>query len=121
MTLVDRLVEERIARAVEDGVFDDLPGAGRPLDLDDDRLVPEDLRVAYRILKNAGYIPPEIEQRREAADLRRLLSLATGDEAAERRARIRLALLDAALEARAGSLRTASTYSAKIVERFSGS
>jgi hypothetical protein len=118
--LIDLLVEQRIAKAIEDGVFDELPGAGKPLDLDDDRLVPEDVRVAYRILKNAGYIPPEVEQRREAADLRRLLSLATGDEAAERRARIRLALLDSALEARGGSLLTASTYGAEVVERFIG-
>ena len=39
------------------GAFDDLPGAGKPLDLDDDRLVPEDVRIAYRILRNAGFVP----------------------------------------------------------------
>jgi hypothetical protein len=46
--------------AVSRGEFDDLPGAGRPLDLNDDPLVPQELRVAYRILKNAGYLPPEV-------------------------------------------------------------
>ena len=45
--------------------FDDLPGSGRPLELDDDRLVPEELRVAWRILKNAGFVPPEIEALRD--------------------------------------------------------
>ncbi|MCK7495402.1 MAG: DUF1992 domain-containing protein [Comamonadaceae bacterium] len=60
--LLDALVEQRIARAIAEGAFDDLPGAGKPLILDGDRLIPEDLRVAYRVLKNAGYIPPEIEE-----------------------------------------------------------
>ena len=55
----------RIAEAMAEGAFDDLPGAGKPLALDDDTLVPEDLRVAYRILKNAGFLPPEVESRRE--------------------------------------------------------
>ena len=49
------LAERKIAAAIERGEFDDLPGAGQPLDLDDlDPLMPEELRMAYRILKNAG-------------------------------------------------------------------
>ena len=54
MTLLDLLAEQRIAAAIDAGEFDDLPGAGKPLDLDDDPLVPDDLRVAWRLLKNAG-------------------------------------------------------------------
>ena len=61
MTVFDLLAERKIAEAVSNGELDDLPGAGRPLELDDDALVPEELRLAYRILKNAGYAPPEIE------------------------------------------------------------
>lgn len=50
--LAERKIEEAIAR----GEFDNLPGAGRPLDLDDeDPLWPEEVRMARRILKNAGY------------------------------------------------------------------
>lgn len=55
------IVEQRIAAAMARGDFDNLPGAGRPLALDDDPLVPAELRVAYRILKNAGFVPPELE------------------------------------------------------------
>ena len=44
--------EQRILEAQTQGVFDDLPGAGAPLKLDDDAMVPEELRAAYRILKN---------------------------------------------------------------------
>ena len=57
--MLDFLVEQKLAEAVSRGEFDNLPGAGRPLDLDDDKLVPEELRIAYRILKNAGYSPED--------------------------------------------------------------
>lgn len=60
-----RLAEERIAQAVKDGELDNLPGKGKPLVLDDDSRVPEDLRLAYKILKNAGVTPPELEVRNE--------------------------------------------------------
>jgi hypothetical protein len=55
--IAERKIEEALAR----GEFDGLPGEGRPLDLDDDALVPEDLRMAYRILKNAGYAPQKVQ------------------------------------------------------------
>src|SRR4051812_37578082 len=61
MLVLELLAERKIEDAIARGEFDDLPGAGRPLELDDDPLVPEELRVAYRILKNAGYVPPELE------------------------------------------------------------
>ena len=60
----DAVIEAKIAQAQAAGAFDDLPGAGKPLDLDDDRLVPEEVRVALRILKNAGYVPAEITERK---------------------------------------------------------
>lgn len=52
MLLVDQWVEKHIKDAQEKGDFDNLPGNGQPLSLDDDSAVPEDLRVAFRILKN---------------------------------------------------------------------
>ena len=52
------LVEERIRQAQAKGAFDDLPGAGRPLVLDDDPLAPEELRVAWRLLRGAGLVGP---------------------------------------------------------------
>lgn len=61
----EKLIEERIRRAQERGEFDDLPGSGRPLVMEDDRHVPEDLRLAYKILKNAECLPPEVQLRKE--------------------------------------------------------
>jgi hypothetical protein len=96
----ETLIEQRIREAEARGEFDDLPGAGRPLDLDDDLLVPEDLRVAHRILKNAGYVPPEAQQLAEinqliAAAGREELSSAQG-EADSRRLRALLVQMELA-------------------------
>ena len=60
-----KIVEERIRVAQKKGGFDNLPGSGQPLALDDDGSVPEDLRLAYKILKNADCLPPEIELMKE--------------------------------------------------------
>ena len=65
MIALDHLAEQRIREAQTRGEFDALPGAGRPLDLDEPPLVPDDVRMANRILKNAGFVPPEVELRRE--------------------------------------------------------
>ena len=59
--MFDQIAERKIAEAIARGELDDLPGAGQPLHLTDDALIPEDLRMAYRILKNAGFVPQEIE------------------------------------------------------------
>lgn len=69
MLLLDLLAEQRITQAMEAGVFDHLEGAGKPLPEEDLGLVPEELRAGYRILRNAGYIPPELEMRKEAVEL----------------------------------------------------
>ena len=55
------------------GDFDDLPGRGKPLELEDDSHVPEELRMAYKLLRNSGYLPPEIEERKEIDSLLDLL------------------------------------------------
>ena len=73
MLLLEKIAEKKIREAIERGEFANLPGAGKPLRLEDDSMIPEDLRVAYKILKNAGCIPPELELRREIITLRDLL------------------------------------------------
>lgn len=80
MLTFDILCEQRIGDAMRRGEFDALPGAGRPLELDEDPLVPEDMRMANRILKNAGFAPAEVGLRREIADLQNQLAL-LGEEA----------------------------------------
>jgi hypothetical protein len=70
---IGQIVEERIRQAQEEGQFDDLPGKGKPLKLDDDSKVAPHLRASYRILKNAGILPPQMQIRKEINHLRQLL------------------------------------------------
>ena len=70
----DKLVEERIKDAQKKGDFNNLPGSGKPLDLDDNSCIAEDLRLAYKILKNADFVPPEIEIKDEIKKTEDLLA-----------------------------------------------
>ena len=66
LTGFENLVEERIRRAQQSGLFDNLAGAGKPLPPDViGATVSEDLRLSYRILKNADCLPPEVEMKKE--------------------------------------------------------
>ncbi|MGZ8448574.1 MAG: DnaJ family domain-containing protein [Candidatus Deferrimicrobiaceae bacterium] len=80
MLLLGNIAERKIREAIERGEFANLPGAGKPLRLEDDSMIPEDLRVAYKILKNAGCIPAELELRREIITLRDLLRSIEDDD-----------------------------------------
>lgn len=74
MDFLARIAENRILEALEAGVFDNLPGKGRPLQLEDDRHIPEELRLAYKIMKMADCLPPELELRREILRLQDLVA-----------------------------------------------
>jgi len=76
MSLLDRLADAHIEAAAERGVFDNLPGAGKPLAPDAARHVPAELRAGYRLLKNAGFIPPELQAQRDIRDIEDLLAAA---------------------------------------------
>lgn len=69
-----RIIEQRIREAQERGEFDNLPGHGKPLDLEDDSNVPEDLRLAYKILKNADCLPQELQEKKEIRQMEDLLA-----------------------------------------------
>ncbi len=118
MLLLDLVAELKMAEAARAGAFDNLPGAGKPLRLDEDRMIPEEVRAAYRILKNAGFVPPELDARREAADLRRLLALAT-DDSERKRAVAKLALIEMALGSRGrGGLGRGHPYRGAMLARL---
>jgi hypothetical protein len=70
----DKLVEEKIQEAMARGDFDNLSGAGKPLDLDSYFAAPEDLRMAWSVLKNAGYMPEEAQLLQEIARLKAQLA-----------------------------------------------
>ena len=68
-----KIVEKKIKDAEKNGEFDNLPGKGKPLNLEDDSRIPEDLRLAYKILKNADCLPPEIELKKEIKQMEDML------------------------------------------------
>lgn len=94
MWLLDQWAERHILDAQRKGEFDDLPGRGEPLTLDDDLHVPPELRAGYRLLKNAGCLPPELEQRREAVVLTDLLKAVRPDDPQHAELSRQLALLE---------------------------
>lgn len=96
--MLDFLVEQRLQEAVSRGELANLPGEGRPLELDDDPLIPEDLRAAFRILKNAGFVPPEVHALRDIATLEDLISREGEDAAVRSKAVRKLALLRTRIE-----------------------
>ena len=69
----DKIAEKKIREAMDNGEFDDLPGKGKPLKLEDDRHLPQDIRLAHKILKNADCLPPELEIRKEIFTIEELL------------------------------------------------
>ncbi|MBC7360245.1 MAG: DUF1992 domain-containing protein [Desulfacinum sp.] len=73
-TVFEKLAEQKIQEAMARGEFDNLPGKGQPLHLEDDSHLPPDLRIAYKILKNADCLPPELQLRKDIQTTEELLA-----------------------------------------------
>lgn len=76
---IESAIEQRIKEAIARGEFDNLPGAGKPIDLSAYFDTPEDLRMAFSMLKSNDFVPEEVELFREIADLAEKLRT-TADE-----------------------------------------
>ncbi len=115
----DKIAEARILEAIEKGQFSNLAGAGKPLELEDLSQVPEELRMAYKILKNAGCVPESVQLRKDIAQLQ-VLATQTGDEIRRVNAIKRLNLLLAKLDSqRANHLQALEMeYYQKLVDKL---
>ena len=118
-----KIIEERILTAQKRGEFENLPGAGKPLKFEDDRFVSEELRLAYKILKNADCVPVEIELKKEIKQTEDLLA---GMQETSEKYRILKKLNFLILKL--NSIRDTSivhempqVYTGKLVERFENS
>jgi hypothetical protein len=76
--------EDRIKRAYKDGEFENLPGYGKPLNLEDLSSVPEELRMAYQLLKNSGFSPEENKLRQEVMSIEDLIRTCENPEEKDR-------------------------------------
>lgn len=91
LEIIGKIAERKIQEGIEEGKFDNLPGMGKPLDLSESDSVPLDVRMANKVLKNAGVLPEWIQvqheitsEREEMARYRERISA----ENAKRRARL---------------------------------
>jgi hypothetical protein len=115
------IAEQRIGEAMARGEFDNLEGRGRKIDFADESMIPQDLRMAYKILKNAGYLPQELLEEKEIVTATELLAAAT-DEQERYRQMQKLNLLVTKVNARRRrpvNLEKDQAYYRKVVERVS--
>lgn len=122
MLLLERLAEEKIQEAIERGDLNDLPGMGEPIPQEEGmELVPADLRMGYRILKNSGFVPEEVRLRREIADINDLLQRCEDHNAASRQLRARFRLLNQKLSMLDGdNLVLQDYYYRKVLSTLNG-
>lgn len=114
------IAEQRIAQAMQEKDFNSPKWKNKPLPLDDDRFVPDDLKMAYKILKNSGYLPPEIEDRKEVTRLEDLIA-ATTDEHERLKQMKKLNVLLMKLDAKrpnSTSISSQHDYYRQVVERI---
>lgn len=120
VSFLQRIAEQRILEAQREGAFDNLPGMGKPLELEDLSWVPEDLRIGYHVLKNAHVLPPEVELLKDIHSLEDLLKHVEDED--ERRSlaktiQWKMIRLDI-LKRRSFDPSAVRTYSRKLVAKF---
>lgn len=85
MDILATIAERKIQEAMANGAFSNLPGKGKPLPEEDLSGVPAELRMAYKVLKNAGFVPEEVQLRKDIVNLRNLLATLEQSPEKERR------------------------------------
>lgn len=120
MDALARIAERKILEAIESGELRSEKWKNKPLPLDDDRFVPDDLKMAYKILKNSGYLPPEIEAKKEIKKIEDLIAC-TEDEHVRLKQMKKLNLLLMKLDAKrstTSNIAAQDDYYRKVVERI---
>jgi hypothetical protein len=114
------IAEQKIAQAMQERDLNSPKWKGKPLPLDDDRFVPDDLKMAYKILKNSGFLPPEVEERKEVKRLEDLIA-SSEDEHERLKQMKKLSVLLMKIDAQRPSpvnLANQDDYYQKVVERI---
>jgi hypothetical protein len=114
------IAEQKIAQALQERDLNSPKWKNKPLPLEDDRFVPDDLKMAYKILKNSGYLPPEIEDRKEVKKLEDLIAC-TEDEHERLKQMKKLNVLLMKIDAQRSSpinIAGQDEYYQKVVERI---
>ncbi|TVM35845.1 DUF1992 domain-containing protein [Oceanidesulfovibrio marinus] len=117
--ILEKVAEDKIQRAIDEGQFEKLPGMGKPLEMEDTSWVPEELRMAYKILKNSGHVPKEVEERKELNNLVEALENCEDEQERYRQMRKLNAMVTRVNASRTTPVRVdvEDAYYEKIVER----
>jgi len=122
LSIIQTIAERKIQQAITNGTIPDLSHwRNKPLPPDDLANVPEDLRMAYRLLKNGGYVPEEVTLQKEITRLEQLLPACTDEREKIRQLR-RISCLKTKLESRLGrpmDLGEETPYYNRVVDRLS--
>jgi hypothetical protein len=115
------IAERKIQEAILKGELDNLPGKGKPLNLDDESHIPEEMRLAYKILKNADCLPPELELKKEIVQLKDLLrGMKDVEEKYQLSKRLNFQIMKLNMTRRVSPLlEEDQVYYEKVAERFS--
>lgn len=120
MDSLARIAERKILEAMKTRDFTSEKWKNKALPLEDDRHIPDDLKMAYKILKNSGYLPPEIEEKKEVQRLEELIA-ATEDEHERLRQMKKLNVLMMKIDAKRSkpsNIAQQEDYYRKVVERI---
>lgn len=120
MDCLSRIAEQKITQAMQEKDFVSPKWKNKPLPLDEDRFVPDDLKMAYKILKMSGYLPKEIEERKEIKKLEDLIAC-TEDEHERLRQMKKLNVLLMKMDEKRDNpvnISSQSEYYRKVVERI---
>lgn len=82
------IAEQKIREAIVAGEFDNLPGRGQPIHFERETSKNSAMNIAFKILKDAGFVPPPIEIRKELEIKQNALSLLI-KEARDRKSKLR--------------------------------
>jgi hypothetical protein len=112
-------VEEKIKESIKNGEFEQLPGMGKPLDFTDDLPgMPRELKVGYRLLKNAGYIPENLKEKNGSISFKDLLSCATEGGIEQKQLQKRMEFHEAVRDKKWYNNRAFSIYIDKIYKKL---
>ena len=120
MNILTFLAEQKILQAMEERDLSDNSFKYKPLPLEDDSFVPAELKIAYKILKNGGFLPPEVEERKEIKRIEDLI-ISTEDEHERLRQMKKLELLMMKIDAKRSfttSINSQHEYYRNVVERI---
>ncbi|AEF93995.1 DnaJ-like, subfamily C, domain-containing protein [Desulfotomaculum nigrificans CO-1-SRB] len=123
MDIISLIAENKIREAIEKGELKNLPGQGKPLELEDLSHVPEDLRAGYKMLKNAGVLPEEMEIKKEIISLQKLMDCCYEEEKKniiKKQLNEKILRFNLLMEKRAVSSPALSFYKDKIFDKFAG-